>query len=315
MIWKIIILMVGVYAGSTAVIMIKKCHDVPPVLLSAWRLLLAAVALSPLFFRDLRRHRGGFGRQHLVRTILPALGLGIHFIFWNMGARMTPAANASLIVNMVPVAMPFLLFLMIREKLNRWELAGTGVSMIGMALLGAADFRISEMSFHGDLLCFLSMLFLAYYMALGRKNRDFPSIWLYVVPLYAMGGLVCLAGAAILENPVQSFYKMNGMDLLMILGLVLVPTVIGHSVINLSMRYMRGQVVSISCLSQFVFGGIMGYYWLGEKLDWLFVPISAILVAGAVIALWATPAEDLPLEPDEIGRADSPGRIEEKSVK
>lgn len=314
MIWKIIILAIGVYAGSTAVIMIKLCPNIPPILLSAWRLLLAAVALSPLFIRDLRRHRGSFGRRHVSRTILPALGLGIHFIFWNMGARLTPAANASLIVNMVPVVMPFLLFLMIRERINRLEMIGTGLAVIGMGLLGAADFRLSVDYVKGDLLCLLSMLFLAYYMALGRKNRDFPSIWLYVVPLYAIAGVVCLGAAAVLEKPVESFYKMNGMDVLMILGLVLVPTVIGHSFINLSMRYMRGQVVSVSCLSQFVFGGIMGYCWLNEPLDWLFIPISAILVAGAVIALWSTPTEDLPLEPDEIGLAGGPGQAEKESA-
>ena len=41
---------------------------------------------------------------------------------------------------------------------------------------------------------------------------------------------------------------------------MLVPTIIGHSILNYSMKHLRGQVVSILNVLQFVSAGIMAYF-------------------------------------------------------
>jgi drug/metabolite transporter (DMT)-like permease len=41
-------------------------------------------------------------------------------------------------------------------------------------------------------MCLVSMLLFALYLALGRRNRDFPSVWLYVIPVYGQAAAVCL---------------------------------------------------------------------------------------------------------------------------
>lgn len=310
MIWRALLLVVGVYCCSTAVIMIKAC-EVHPVLLASYRQLLAALALSPLLLRDLRRHlvRGAAGDARgatalaaaatgsapptaafrprmLLRTVLPGAVLGAHFVTWIIGARLTPAANSSLIVNMVPIAMPFLAYALLRERLTRGELTGTAVAIGGLVLLGWADFRLSAVHFQGDLLCFGSMLLFALYLALGRRNRAFPSLWLYVVPLYFVGGVVCFVAALPQVSPLAIPSAWDG---LMVLGLALVPTVMGHSILNASMKHLSGQTVSLANLGQFVFAGVMGYAWLDEGLAWSFYPAAALVVLGAVVALRSAP--------------------------
>ena len=42
-----------------------------------------------------------------------------------------PAANATLIVNFVPVAMPFLLYFQLRERISRAEAGGTAIAFAG----------------------------------------------------------------------------------------------------------------------------------------------------------------------------------------
>ena len=131
MVIQTIVLIFGVLCCSTAVIMIKQSTDaMPPVLLAAGRQLLAAVLLAGLFWRDARRHRGTLTGRHLRRCILPGVLLGLHFITWIIGARLTLAANSSLIVNMVPVVMPFLLLVLMGESLNRGELLGTALAVV-----------------------------------------------------------------------------------------------------------------------------------------------------------------------------------------
>jgi drug/metabolite transporter (DMT)-like permease len=297
--WRISLLVLGVFACSTAAIWIKSidASSVHWSLIAAYRLLLAALILAPLFARDLRRHRARYARRHLRRSLLPGVILAAHFLTWIPGVQLTLAANASLVVNMVPVAMPFLLYALMRERLNAGEWAATALAVAGVALLAAADYRFSPQLFLGDVICFASMILFALYLALGRLNRDFPSIWLYLVPLYFAAGLVCFAASLAFTRP---WAVGSAADVLCIVGLAVVPTVLGHSALNWSMRHIRGQVVGVVNLGQFIFAGVMGYLLLRppEVPPWTFYPAAALVVAGAYLALRATPAR-LPAPPAE----------------
>jgi drug/metabolite transporter (DMT)-like permease len=249
--------------------------------------------LTPIFLRDWRRHAAVFTRRDLRRALLPGIVLGLHFISWNIGARRTTAANASLIVNLVPLAMPFLLALMLKEQLNRLELVATFISLCGLAILGISDFNTNAEYLVGDAVCFGSMLLFASYLALARVNRHLPSVWLYVVPLYFTAGVFCLVTAFIVAQPVRSY---SATDLLMVLGLGLIPTIMGHSILNYSLKHLRGQVVSIVNMFQFVFAGIMAYFVFREVPAISFYLASAVLVAAVWMAVTAQAREPLRVE-------------------
>lgn len=270
-----LILHAGIFAGASAVVFIKLSH-MHPILLSAGRLLVAALLLSPLFMREYRRHRAA----HLFRlkdTLLPGLALAFHFIFWIQGARLAGSANGSLVVNLVPIAMPFFLYALFRERLTRMEWGGTAVAMAGLLLLGFSDFHLGREYLKGDALCFLSMLFLAGYMALARRNRHFPSLWLYVTPLYFCAGLFCLVLGLAVARPTT---WPSGREWLLVFLLGLVPTIVGHSAINHAMKHLRGQSVSVLLMGQFIYAGILGYFFFAEIPAPFFYVASTLLVAG-----------------------------------
>ncbi len=273
MLINILLLLLAVFSASTAVIMIK-ASTVHPVLLASLRLFVAAAALTPVFLRDLRRHRAAYTRAHFKASLLPGVILAVHLMSWIVGARMTPTANASLIVNLMPLAMPFFLVWLTQESLNRRELVATGVALVGVAVLTAGDLNLSPTYFVGDLICFGSMLFYALYLALGRRNRTFPTVWLYLVPLYATGALVSISVALIFVNPIQAY---SSREVALILGLGLVPTVLGHSLLNRAMQHFRGQLVTLVNMSQFVFAGVMAYFLFSE------VPAPTFFVASGLV--------------------------------
>lgn len=281
-----VILLFGVFCCSTAVIFIK-AGAVDAVLLAALRVLLAALILSPLFVRDWRRRPHVTLAGCLRRSLVPGALLSIHFISWIVASRMTSAANASLIVNLVPVALPLMLFLMLRERLTRREVIGTILALGGMGLLAGTDFQMNREHFAGDMLCLGSMLFFALYLAWARRHQGPDGIWLYVVPLYAVAGVISLAllPVAIALGMSEPFQAYTRHDWLMVAGLAIVPTVFGHSILNISMKRMRGQVVSIVNMGQFVFAAVMAYFQLDEIPDAAFVPASLLVVLGAVTAV------------------------------
>lgn len=275
------LLLVGVFACSTAVIFIK-LSEMPSILLAAMRLLVSVVILAPLFWRQWRRHRTAYPAREFRRSLLPGLILALHFIAWIIGARMTTAINASIIANLIPVVMPFFLFFMMREALTVREWIATVLAVSGFVGLSLADFNLSAEFFKGDMLCFVSMLFLAYYLALGRRHRDVPGLWLYVVPLYFFSGLICLAVSfAVREEMPPWTWREAGL----ILALAAIPTVVGHSIMNYAMKHLRGQVVSIFNTGQFVFAGLMAYPLFGEAPQWMTYAAAALLVISAFILL------------------------------
>jgi len=275
--YRLVVLVLGVYACSTAVIFIK-LSQVHPVTLAAARLLVAAIALAPVCLRSMRVHGQSWRQLRLGHTVLPGILLGIHFITWIIGARMTGAANASLIVNMVPIVMPFLA----REGITRNEIIGTCIAMAGIAFLGTADFHIGLDTFLGDVLCLVSMLFFASYLAMSRRSRHVADIWLFVVPVYAVASLFCLAVTPFFVNPVRH-YPLR--EILLILALGIVPTVLGHSSLLYCMKHLRSQIVAIGALGQFIFAGIMAYFMLGEIPGRAFYVAVVLLVTGAVITI------------------------------
>lgn len=277
---RILLLVFGVWACSTAVLFIK-ASETHPILLAGLRQLVAAVALSPLFWRAYRRHR--YPPRRLLGSALPGIVLGIHFISWIFGARLATAANASLIVNLVPVTMPFFLYAMFREHPTRGEYVGTALAMTGVLILARTDLSLDPQYFKGDVVCFCSMLFFCFYLALGRRNRNVPSLWLYVVPLYAAGGLFCLLVSLVALRPFPA--TLPGREIALVLGLGLVPTVIGHSILNVSMRRLPGQLVSIVNMGQFISAGFMAYFLFSEVPPPAFYLASVLLVGGGLLAI------------------------------
>lgn len=262
----------AVLACSTAVIFIKATHT-PPIWLAAERLLIAALVLAPFAVVTARRQgtTPGWWRTALV----PGLFLALHFSAWAAGARMIPAANSTLIANFIPVVMPVVALLLLRERASAIELAATAIGVAGVGWLAAGDLRLpatagSQLGL-GNALCVLAMVALAIYLALSRRLRR-GSLLLYVVPLYAIAGLACAVTALVLEGPPP----LPGLrEALMVVALGCIPTVIGHSLMNRAMGELRPQAVSIAALGNVPLAAAMAW------LLWREMPTPAFWVAGA----------------------------------
>lgn len=274
--WSYGALLFGVFACSTSVIFLK-ASATHPVLLAGLRVAIASLLLAPLAWRDYRRHREKVTPVHWRCTTLPALVLAAHFVSWNFGARTTLAAQATLIVNLVPIAMPFFLWFVVREKINRIEVVGTGLAIAGVLVLGIKDAFVPGGNVWGSVTCFGSMLLFAWYLALGRRNRDAPTIWLYVVPVYAQ----CAVFALVAAIPWwRTFAVTSSREWTLIAALGIVPTIVGHSLLNASLRRVRGQIVGLCNVAQFVFAGVMAFLVFGEQPALVFYTASALVVTG-----------------------------------
>jgi drug/metabolite transporter (DMT)-like permease len=202
---------------------------------------------------------------------------------WTIAARNTIAANANLIVNMIPLFMPLAVFALTREIPKRFEIAGTAVALVGFAVLSVPSFRGTSETLPGDALAFGSMLFLATYLALARRNRGPGSVWIYVMPLYLVAGLLCVLTSLFFTSPAEQSY--SPINILTLGGIILGPTVIGHSAINQAMARLPVQLVGLSQLSQTIWAGLMGLLVFGEVPHPLFAVAAACITGGVIIII------------------------------
>ncbi|MFT3785610.1 MAG: DMT family transporter [Tepidisphaeraceae bacterium] len=283
MIGKYLILLIGTIACATAVIFIRMSYA-PAAVLCAGRLLMAVVLLSPALVAHWKRRPDGVTARDVLRRTFPGAALlAVHFVTWTIGARMTSAANSSLVVNLVPIAMPFMLLAIVGERVRRHEVIGTIIAMVGVLILSVPKVRTDSGDLRGDAVCFGSMLLVAAYLAIGKLlRRDIP-LWLYLVPLYAQAGLMCLA-YAVLTGGVSSL-MMPMKEYGWLLALAAVPTIVGHSSLNYCMTHLRGQVVSVASLLQFAFAGVMAYFVWGEKPPVQLYPASVLVIVGSLVCI------------------------------
>ena len=283
------LLFVGVFACSTSVVFIKASEE-HSILLAAYRLLFASIILSPLFFHDLRKHRIRYPFRHFRATIWPGIILGLHFITWFIGLRMTLAANSTLIVTMTPIVMPFFLYFFFRQTLTRWEWAGTMLSVAGMLVLTSGDYQLSSRHVYGDLLSLFSLILLTYYLVLARINRSIVTIWLYIVPLYFFAGVFCLLVSLFFVNPIKSY---PGQEIALFLALAIIPTVIGHSLFNYCMQRISSQLVAIATPGQTIFAGMLAYHYFQEVPQWTFY-VACIFLLVAIFAALKNQSQEFP---------------------
>lgn len=280
--FRFVILACGILAGGTAVVLIK-ASDENPLLVASYRLLGAAVLLTPFFIRDLGRlDKGEYGWTQIRWTLLPAVALAVHFMTWVVGARMTQTSNAALIANLTSAVLPFFVWFLFRERITRQELAGTLLALAGLVWMTSSTLTVSKTDFQGDLICFVSMLCYAFYMALGRKNGGRIGLWLYTVPLYYIAGLIALGCAMFMVNPIKAYTLKNT---LLMIGLAVFPTILGHTIMNYSLKHFRGQMVSVAYLGQFLVGTLLGFFFLGDVPRPSFFVAAMVIVGGILLVL------------------------------
>jgi drug/metabolite transporter (DMT)-like permease len=305
----VLLLLFGVFTCSTAVLFIKACQT-NPIVLAGVRTAIATVALAPIvafqLMSQVRRRRSlepldAISPRQLLRSLPGAVLLAAHMISWNFGARTTTVANATLIVNLTAVALPFYMWFIYREKINLGEVIGITMALGGVFVLTAKGLSIGDDTVWGDLVCFASMLVFAGYIAAGRKLQKPGGLWLYVVPLYAMTSLICFATAAVyggLSGKIE-LAPMTAREILLLLGLGLIPTVMGHSIFNHAIKVLRGSTVSSMNLLQVVFAAVMAYVLWGERPSLRLLLTAAFIVAGVIIVIRSAPPPVTPaVEPE-----------------
>ena len=274
-------LSVGALVGGFAAILIRLCRYPAPAVASL-RMLLAGILLLPFCLGDLRRIWREGGLSGFLRLLVPGLILSAHFQCWVLGLRHTSVASATFIFSLNPVFFALVQRFGARRRLPAYALASLGLAVAGavwLFLLGGG--RLGRL---GDLLALTaSLLYVAYLLAARRVAGTVPHL-AFAQTIYFWGGLAGLP-VALLAGGLPAGSLGDTGSLAALAGLVLFPTLIGHTSLNYGVRHLSPLTVSFFSLAEPILSTAAAALILGETLRPLDLPAYGLFLAATLLFL------------------------------
>ncbi len=291
-----IALLTAILAVSTASIFIRFAQkDAPSLVIAAYRLSFASLALAPLALARHRDELRRLTRSELRLGLLSGIFLALHFATWISSLEYTTVASSVVLVSTSPLWVALLAPVFLKEPLSRWVLVGMLLALAGGTIIGLSDachwstgfvcpplseFVKGKASF-GNFLALAGAWAVTGYLLIGRKLRARMSLIPYIFVVYGMAALVLIVVMLLAgESPVG--YQPSTYVWLLLLALV--PQLVGHSTYNWALRYLPAAFVAVITLGEPIGSTILAFMILQETPSLLQIAGGVLILAGIYIS-------------------------------
>ncbi len=260
----------GILAVSTGALLVRLA-DCPPLTKAAWRTGLAALILVPFAWRE---------TSSRIQTPLPwkpcllagAL-MALHFAAWITSLETLSVASSVLLVNTTPLFVLLLSPAISGEARNPRMLLGILLGFGGAALLPIST-GLGGGSPLGAILAILGAVAWAGYALVGKRLATRLPLLKYLALTYGAATIVLILLAVANGD---SLLPPDQGTLLALIALALIPQLVGHSLLNHSIRRLPTGVVSLAVLLEPVFATLLAAIFLSE------LPPTAVYWAAPLI--------------------------------
>ncbi|MFW6279320.1 MAG: DMT family transporter [Bacillota bacterium] len=266
------LLFAGIVVISFAGILVRVI-TISPLVTAFYRVLISVLLLTPIFVLKFRDRYFYFFNY---RFMLVGFFLAVHLFLWIAAFEYTSVANAVIFVAIQPLFTIFLEYFLAREDFKKAVIPGIMLALIGSLIISSGDINILFSRLWGNLLALGAAFFAACYLFSGRSLRRqieyFPYIYIvYTYAAFFLGLIVLIAG-----KPVTGF---SGQNYMYLMALALGPTLIGHSVVNFSLRKIPTTFVAVSLLGEPILTTLMAWVLLGEAA-------TLTTIIGGSLIIW-----------------------------
>ncbi len=275
-------LVVGVAAVAFAGILVRwALESAEPLAIAFWRCAAGAVALAPFGWRAERRgptlDAGLHGRLRWA-----GLALAVHFGLFIAALDLTSVGSAVLFATMTPVFTAIGGARFLDEVVSPRTRIGIAVSMVGALIVGASDFAGSTLGARallGDAAALASAVAVSIYFVIGRRARGSVASTTYSAIVFGWAAAALLVACVATGAPLSGYSRTSTLALV---GIVIGPQLLGHSIFNALLSRVSPTTVSITVLSEPVLATLLAIVLLDElpsALFWVGAPIVAIGIA------------------------------------
>jgi drug/metabolite transporter (DMT)-like permease len=270
----------GVVCVSWAAILVRLA-DAAPLAIAAWRLALAGA--TTLCFALVRRRAElrALPARSLALLALAGLALAFHFATWISSLRLTSVASSVALVTTQPVWVALLARAFLGERVGARAAAGIALAVVGGAAMAGSDVALGRDALVGDLLALLGAWGAALYFVAGRRVRADVSLGTYVGVVYPAAAIALVVAALASGAPLSGYAPRTWLALA---SLAVVPQLLGHSLLNWSLKWLSGTFVAVAILAEPVVSIALALPVLGERPSPGQLAGGVLLLAGVALA-------------------------------
>jgi len=260
---------------------LARLTDAAGLAVAAWRMVLATAILLPV---TAARHGLCLEPRHRAPALLAGVALGFHFGLWIPSLWLTSVSASVVLVSTAPLfvllASPRFLGVAIRAR----QVASFLLALAGVVVIAWGDVQLSLQAFLGDLMAVGAAVCMAVYLIVGKRLRGELPLGRYLTVVYGLAAATIVAGVAVLR--VEPWPR-TGVSWLFLLGLALVPTLTGHSLLNWSLAHLPAYQVNLALLFEPVLASVWAWLVLREAPPIHVLPGAVLVIAALAIEFLA----------------------------
>ena len=270
-------LVLGMIAFSTASIL-TRLAAAPPLVIGAWRMILATALLTPFAWPRLRREWQALEGREIVYLLLSGAALAVHFATWISSLALTTVSSSVILVTTNPIFVGLATRYLLGEQVSRFQTLGIVAAMAGSIIVSYGDLQISGRALLGDALALVGALAASTYILLGRALRRKLSTLAYVWPCYGLAAMLLLALCLATGQPLGGY---SAKSYLFFALLAIGPQILGHSSFNWALAHFSPIFITLAILGEPVGASILAWIVLGEVPP-LTAPIGGLLILAGI---------------------------------
>ena len=263
-------------------IFIRWCEGLDPFLIAFYRMAWASVVLLPFTLSNFKKNFSGISRKDFMMMLSVGVILALHFITWTTSLFYTSVASSTVLVTTQPIFLVMFSIFFTTEHVRKLSIIAVLVAMCGAIVIAWGGFGASAGHLKGDMLALAGAVFAAFYLFFGRSVRQRVNNLAYIQIVYAASAVTLLIIALIFSD-FEIVFPARFHLYLFLLGLI--PTIVGHSLYNWSLKKIRAYIVGTSVLGEPI--GSSFYAWLlFHEVPEISTVFGAILIFSGVALLF-----------------------------
>lgn len=235
---------------------------------------MASFFLLPFFIKRGLTDYKVLNRKEILLCLLSGIFLGFHFVTWISSLAYTSVSSSVVIVATQPIFVALFTPMILKEKIDFWVFMSILIALTGIFIIAGRDVKIGGENLKGDFLSLIGAIMAALYLTLGRSIRKKLNLLPYIFLVYSISTVVififCLFSGV-------NFSPVTWKNLILFVLLALIPTLIGHTLYNYILKYVKAHVVGMTILGEPLGATLLAFLILKE------IPVITIYIGGVLI--------------------------------
>ncbi len=249
-----------------------KWANAPVGVIGFWRLLLTSLILLTIV---IQRESASALKvpKNWIYLLASSVFLFLHLFTYKYSAVHTSIANCMILFSLNPLSTALISILFFKEKISGRLAIAYALAFGALILLFQGKIQMGSEMWLGNLAGMASALLFSVYLLLCRATLKKVPQFLFHVFLYFAASLLFFGSLLVTESHVaNSLVSISPRTALAIAGLILLPTLLGHTLFNSLLKKLNVSWMSCGKLVEPMFSSLIAFFLFQEVL-----PPTAIL--------------------------------------